>query len=287
MWRTCALAESDARYQFEKQKMLSVESLESTVVQWYREVIWKRTDIDRTPDGVAVLIADMLSVTGDGPSMKRGDIELFIRLSRVLSPQRIFIIGNGVGFSTFVLSYIFSGASVDVLDSGDRFYRNLNGQRLTRSVAAWAKRNVSLFNGFSPKDIHHAMRSKRQPYELVFIDGLHTDRQLFLDFEGIYPHLGEHSVVVLHDIMKYHMQQGVYTILCTFTDMRFAYYTSSRLYRRLSLEIGTGFMYRGFPDEAFATMHSLEIPYRCEKPQFQKHPVIYMVQGRGWQIPDK
>ena len=40
------------------------------------------------------------------------------RLAMVFSPHHIFVVGNAWGYSTLVLSCIFGGASVDVIDAG-------------------------------------------------------------------------------------------------------------------------------------------------------------------------
>lgn len=203
-----------------------------------------------------------------GWSISRCDIELFVRLRMVFWPQHIFIIGNSWGYSTLVLSCIFSAASVDAIDP------NGLGVNMTMLVATMARRNIAVFKGFSPKDTHRAMRAKRQLYELVFIDGEHTNTQMFQDFVGIYPHLAVRSVVVLHDLVWSQLQRGVYTILCAFPEMRFAYYMSLA-YPDLAMG-ATGFMWRGFSDDAFAGFHGLENPYRCVQTQMHKHPIISM-----------
>ena len=51
--------------------------------------------------------------------------------------------------------------------------------------------------GYSPGDLPKAARG---PYDLVFVDGLHTRGALRKDFEGMLPYLAKQAIVVCHDV---------------------------------------------------------------------------------------
>merc|ERR1712232_1431721 len=105
-----------------------------------------------------------------GASMDSADTELFMKLSRVIHPKRIFIVGNAWGYSTIILSTIFNRSAVDVIDPG-LFGDTLLGMELTRKVAAFAGRDVFVFRGSSPNDTSLAVREVGKAYMLAFIDG--------------------------------------------------------------------------------------------------------------------
>ena len=65
-------------------------------------------------------VAGANATTHSFGSIAFGDIEMFayIEAANFVPVQRIFIIGNGCGYSTFVHAYLFSGASIDVIDIG-------------------------------------------------------------------------------------------------------------------------------------------------------------------------
>jgi len=142
-----------------------------------------------------------------GGSVTVSDIGLFSALSRLsLDMNGWFIVGNAFGFSTFVLAELFPSALIDVIDAEIVGIDNVTGSEVTREIAAEFFPNVSLTVGFSPEDLHKAMRLEK--YSGVFIDGLHTDEQMALDFEGIMPCLADESIVIFHDVGLCSMYAG-------------------------------------------------------------------------------
>ena len=139
--------------------------------------------------------------TGGGLSM--ADAMLFTGLSRIITPDAIFVIGNAFGFSTFVLAELFPNALIDVIDAESEGADNLRGSELTRKISAEHYPNVKLTAGYSPQDIPRAVRSPQ--YQMVFVDGLHTDAQMLLDFHGVLPILARDCVVVFHDVALFSM----------------------------------------------------------------------------------
>lgn len=128
-----------------------------------------------------------------------------------LSPN-IFIIGNAFGFSTFVFSKIFKNASIDVIDAETEGNDNKVGSKITKDIAIKNNLNINLTIGYSPADVEKAMRHKI--YDIVFIDGLHTNDQIILDFDAIKSFLNnEKYICFFHDIRLFKLENGFNDIL--------------------------------------------------------------------------
>jgi predicted O-methyltransferase YrrM len=141
------------------------------------------------------------------------DIELFLKISEKLRARSIFIIGNAFGYSTFVLSEIFNDAVVDAIDAEVEGKDNKRGSELTRLIASKYYPNVRLTIGFSPQDLAKAVRPglmrDLHGYDLVFVDGLHTDKQQLKDFRGMIPYLSNQTVIVFHDVGLANMRDSL------------------------------------------------------------------------------
>ena len=134
-----------------------------------------------------------------GAGIAKADVELFLNIKNECdSIKNIYIIGNSFGFSTFVLSTIFPDARIDVIDAEIEGDRNKDGSELTRKIIKEYGLDILLTIGFSPTDNSIAMRSEY--YDLVFVDGLHTPKQLGLDLNGIINHTKSGSYIVCHDL---------------------------------------------------------------------------------------
>lgn len=138
---------------------------------------------------------DTLSVSG---GFTPTDALLFIQIAKAFSPAAVFVIGNSFGLSTFVLAELFPNAVVDAIDAEVEGLEGRRGTEISRRIAERHFRNVQVTVGFSPQDIGRAVRASS--YNLVFVDGLHTNEQMILDFDGISPYCGEECVIVFHDV---------------------------------------------------------------------------------------
>lgn len=143
------------------------------------------------------------------------DIKLFLIISDIMPVKSIFIIGNAFGYSTFCLSEIFKYALIDVIDAEVEGEDNKRGSEITRIISKKHYPNVRLTIGFSPQDTPKAIRPEIKSqggYDLVFIDGLHTDEQIIKDFDGIMPFLAPKCVVAIHDVGVFKMYKGFVSI---------------------------------------------------------------------------
>jgi len=180
-----------------------------------------------------------------GGGFHESDIDLFIRISHLLAARSVFIIGNAFGYSTFCLAEIFKEAYIDVIDAEVEGEDNKLGSEITRIIAKRHYPNVKLTIGFSPQDTPKAIRPEAMAqfggYDLVFIDGLHTNEQIVKDFEGILPFLSPRCIIAIHDVGLCKMYQGFSKIREMATKNGFNGFIS----RIRWTQFGTGLVARG------------------------------------------
>ncbi|NPV82109.1 MAG: class I SAM-dependent methyltransferase [Candidatus Aminicenantes bacterium] len=178
------------------------------------------------------------------------DLMLFLAIRDIFPARSIFIIGNAFGYSTFCLAEVFGEAKVDVIDAEIEGEDNKVGSNLTRKIAERYYPSVRLTIGFSPEDTPRAVRKEvidTGGYELIFIDGLHTNDQIYKDFNGISPYLAPKCIVVIHDVGLANLQSGFRAIRERANQIRFNLFIS----RLIWTHFGTGLLARGFPPLQF------------------------------------
>lgn len=121
-------------------------------------------------------------------SIGEDECAVFGKLIEQFRPENTFIIGNAFGFSSCYIADAmrqYGGQSVITLDS------EVEGRG--QDCAAVARRLANVMElsllknkkGSSPNDTAWAAEGKN--FDLVFIDGDHSDPQVTRDFEGILP----------------------------------------------------------------------------------------------------
>jgi hypothetical protein len=134
------------------------------------------------------------------------DYLVFQWIAGMAAWRHALVIGNSFGFSTFLIAALCSDCQVDAIDAEVEGSQNRLGSELTRRIADSLFPGVRLTVGFSPVDLPKACRFDR--YELIFIDGHHTNDQLIADFKGIMERRAKECVVVLHDVGMARMGKG-------------------------------------------------------------------------------
>jgi len=134
------------------------------------------------------------------------DVFTFTMFSKFSNIDNIFIIGNSFGLSTFVLADLFPTATVDVIDAELEGLDVKLGSDLTKQLASETFKNVKLTVGFSPQNLKSAMRSEK--YNFFFVDGLHTNEQILLDYEGILPFCDDNCIIYFHDVVSCNMLES-------------------------------------------------------------------------------
>merc|ERR1712137_501740 len=109
-----------------------------------------------------------------------------------------------------MLGLLFANASVDVIDAETSAHGS-KWSKLTRLIAEEENLNLRVTAGFSPTDIPAAARSNA--YNFVFVDGRHTEAQLFYDVRRVMDYLAPGAVVVLHDVDNAQLHLAVTAIL--------------------------------------------------------------------------
>jgi hypothetical protein len=146
-----------------------------------------------------------------GYSITKKEVEYFSKYSHMFEDPNIFIVGNAFGFSTFCFYYIFKNCKIDVIDSETEGDNNKDGTILTKKIYQQNSWNIELYSGFSPHDVAKAARLKE--YDIVFIDGYHSNDQIVLDFDAIKPFLKEKYICFFHDVGFLKLENGFNKIL--------------------------------------------------------------------------
>jgi len=124
-------------------------------------------------------------------------------------PKNIFIIGNSFGWSTLALALLNPEAKLIAIDSGyDK--NSLEGIELTNKLAAsGGLNNVTVLKGASPQDVAPIISENfDEKIDFAFIDGLHTNEQIVLDFDAVKAQAKDGAVYLFHDIYEFDLQDG-------------------------------------------------------------------------------
>ena len=168
--------------------------------------------VDKTSENVF-----QLAGRSTGKAIPLSDMHVFLQLSDALPDvNAIFVIGNAFGFSTIYLALLWQNALVDVINSESEGEHSGEGSQLTRDIAKRHGLNIQVTKGSSPGDVPAAMRALR--YDLVFIDGYHSNDQIIKDFEAVEPFLSERCVVMFHDVKMCNLQEGFRTLAERYFD---------------------------------------------------------------------
>jgi predicted O-methyltransferase YrrM len=153
-------------------------------------------------DGIEAQIGGGISIS---------DIAFFFGLASIYQPGRILAIGNAFGYGSCCLAEIFSKATIDVIDAEVEGEFNKGGSELTRKISSrYYDDRINLQTGSSPDDLGRCFEQCK--YDLIFIDGDHTNEQQLKDYYGIQPFANQSCVVYLHDVELMNIQESYETI---------------------------------------------------------------------------
>lgn len=184
-----------------------------------------------------------------GGAICNSDVELLLLLSKLYTPISIYGVGNAFGYSTIAMGKIFKDVPLDIIDAEIEGVGNHFGSVITRQIAKENKMDLNLFIGFSPKDTFKCLRCDE--YDLVFIDGLHTNDQLYYDFIGIYARLSPKCILILHDVKLCNLYEGIDRICKMDSNFVFQTYVS----HNFENAIGTGILYRGWDHDIIKNLN--------------------------------
>jgi predicted O-methyltransferase YrrM len=152
----------------------------------------------------------------DGRSMTNGlgiamqEIYLLENLFSNYKPDHVLIIGNSLGWSTLAIGLLLPESRVIAMDAG--FDENtLHGLDLTNRMAAQAGLSkLRAVKGISPQDVATIVKTGLDGrVDFAFIDGLHTNEQIFLDFQAVAPLAAKDAVFLFHDVHCFSLYDGL------------------------------------------------------------------------------
>ena len=153
-----------------------------------------------------------ISGVDTGFSITENEIDYFSKYKEEFKNPKIFIIGNAFGYSTFTLHKIFQNSSIDVIDAEIEGEGNKQGSEITNRIISQNNFDIKLTIGFSPEDVYKAARYTH--YDIIFIDGLHTNEQLLKDFNEIKKYFNpDKFICFFHDVGYCRMEESTEQIL--------------------------------------------------------------------------
>jgi predicted O-methyltransferase YrrM len=137
------------------------------------------------------------------------EIYLLENLFADYKPHHVFTIGNSLGWSTLALGLLLPDSRVVAMDAG--FDENsLHGLDLTNSMAVQAGLPVRAVKGVSPQDVPLVIDAELEGrVDFAFIDGLHTNEQIVLDYEAVAAKAAPGAVYLFHDVHLFDLYEGI------------------------------------------------------------------------------
>src|SRR5688572_7381883 len=133
-----------------------------------------------------------------------GEIYFLEHLLSEFHPKRIFVIGNSFGWSTFALAMLAPQATVLAIEAGaEPFTESWIEQ--SNSIAADANLRVRVQKGISPPDVDRVAPIAGGPFDLVFVDGMHTSKQAVQDYTAVARHSHDATIFLFHDVVLFNM----------------------------------------------------------------------------------
>ena len=115
------------------------------------------------------------------------------------------IIGDGLGWNAVALGLLLKGKGrVLALDACREGRRGDRGARLVDAITASEGLPLEVAEGVSPGDLAARVEGRLDGrLDLVLVDGLHSDEQQILDYEGVRPYLAPGALVLFHDVLNW------------------------------------------------------------------------------------
>ncbi|MEK9672772.1 MAG: class I SAM-dependent methyltransferase [Rhodospirillaceae bacterium] len=151
----------------------------------------------------------------DGKSFSNGlgialqEIYFLENLFERYRPEKVLVIGNSFGWSTLAVGLLNPEARVVALDAC--FDENADaGLALTNDLAGKAGIDVRAVEGVSPRDLAVVIGEHLGGrVDFCFIDGLHTNEQVFEDYAGVRPFMPDDGVYLFHDVLSCGLGPGL------------------------------------------------------------------------------
>jgi predicted O-methyltransferase YrrM len=159
-----------------------------------------------SPDSLVTRLRRNGKIIDSSAGISLSDILVFQWIADFAPWRQALVIGKSFGFSSFFISAPSPNCDVDAIDAEVEGTENAVGSDVTRQIANRFFPGVQLTIGFSSQDLPRACRFGS--YDLIFIDGLHTNEQLISDYAGIGHLRSQDRVVYCHDVGMARMHSG-------------------------------------------------------------------------------
>ncbi len=127
-----------------------------------------------------------------------------------IDPQRILVVGNAFGWSTIATALTFPKAktvAIDIDADGVKFTNDLIDRHHLPAKAVVAE---------SPMDVAGTVQQHLGgTVDFCFIDAMHDDKSVIADFAAVHAVAAPNAVFLLHDVVNWHMIEGVKHIQAT------------------------------------------------------------------------
>jgi predicted O-methyltransferase YrrM len=146
----------------------------------------------------------------EGLGIAMQEVYLLEHMLSAYHPRHAIIIGNSQGWSTLAISLLLPDSRVVAIDSGD-CENSLAGLELTNRMAALAGLDkLRAVRGVSPQDVVAIVDSELGGrVDFAFIDGLHRNDQIVLDFQAISRRAAKNAVYLFHDVHSWNLHDGI------------------------------------------------------------------------------
>lgn len=143
-----------------------------------------------------------------GGGIALSEIYFFEALFTDYHPKKIFIIGNGFGWSTLALGLINPDAKIVAIDLCPR-PEERRGIEVTNALGNRIPAEIVARVGRSPENVQLIVEEEfHSEIDFVFVDGGHNGKQLEQDFEACKSVAIDNCVFVFHDVINFMMSKS-------------------------------------------------------------------------------
>ena len=136
------------------------------------------------------------------------EVYFFETMLNSFGPKRVFLVGIAAGWSTIALGLITPSAMLYGIDNCTEGTQAREGLELTKRIAKKLNISLTVHVGTSPDDVPMVLNAVEGTIDFAFIDGLHTNDQVFLDFEAVLPYMSHSAIIAFHDVLNWNLLLG-------------------------------------------------------------------------------
>jgi predicted O-methyltransferase YrrM len=132
-----------------------------------------------------------------------GELLLIAQIAKTVAARRLFIIGNGFGWSTIGLAFLCPAAKVVALEPDA-------GIELTNDIAQERNLDAVVIPGRSPEDNRAAIQHHLGGVpDLILINAIHEQGAMSADFASVFEICGPDTIYIFHDILTFGLGEAL------------------------------------------------------------------------------